>query len=75
MGSRPQQRPNLLLEEEGEAHRKARQEGALAARFAERDKRQREDRGNTRAWQALQACAAGGREFTFLPGRYASACA
>jgi len=41
-----------LLEEEGEAHRKARQEEALAAQFAERNKRQREDRGNTRAWQA-----------------------
>ena len=41
-----------LLEEEGEAHRKARQEEALAAQFAERNERQREDRGNTRAWQA-----------------------
>jgi len=64
-----------LLEEEGEAHRKARQEEALAAQFAERDKRQREDR-QYEGLAGLQACAAGGREFTFLsPGRYASACA
>ena len=44
-----------LLEEEGEAHRKARQEEALAAsQFAERGKRQCEDRGDTRAWQACK---------------------
>ena len=43
-----------LLEEEGEAHRKARQEEALAAQYAERNTRQREDRGNTRAWQACK---------------------
>eukprot|EP00964_Phaeocystis_antarctica_P040151 scaffold22957_cov58-Phaeocystis_antarctica.AAC.9 len=43
-----------FLEEEGEAHRKARQEEALAVQCAERSKRQREDRGNTRAWQACK---------------------
>ena len=43
-----------LLEEEGEAHRKARHEEALAVQFAERNKRQREDRGITRAWQACK---------------------